>query len=109
MGLPAAQSLESLWRELDRWLGHEPATTQLPSEPRDSNPFSALYQLLVAFFRWLTGKRVVTQSGDELSADTHVERMIRSQVAGEARQACAMLCDALKMSFPAGRKGMDEI
>jgi hypothetical protein len=107
-GLSAAQSLEALWRELDRWLsGETPGAEKTKPESPDPNPFTALWQLLVSFFRWLTGKRNVRQAGDDLVPDTHVERMIRALTTHEARRNCALMYRALKDGLHRGRP--DEI
>jgi len=100
LGLSAAEDLESILQDLDKLLTPQP--NKQPTGPgEDTNPFGALFSVVLSLFRWLTNRRSHFSRDQKVQLDSAVERIFRSQAILEARRECIAQYQMLKRTLGA--------
>jgi hypothetical protein len=93
----AADTLNELVHQIERLVHTEQAASAQESTPDPANPFSALFLLFKAIFRWLSGS-TVDQSfiGDYNRPDTSLDSVVRSMAILHAHHAVQRFIPILK-------------
>lgn len=100
------ESLAELQNDIDEFLNDKPSEKKQEKSPQDVNPFTALFSFLSP-----KKEEKSSEKSKQIKKDTDVERVIRSQVAIEARTKCRKAYDDYKGAnemprFPPGVESM---